>query len=290
MTSGNKICVNRRPTTGRRGHGAWKGCRGPGRPYKESANSRYKSSQNLWVSFLSRRQKLRRLYCSKKEKENLLPKLVSHIEHCLLRIPEGTACTPKKGRAETNRTQMKKQSQQQQQQLIPCNTQMAGSSTNHAALIEQFAALVFHPNNTRTVCLAAQEVRDVDWGKRLMFKVVTTRPVGFQALREALHKGWQALGLHEITRFGEGLFVASFNKIGDRERVLAMGPWHFRQDLLAMKLLTEEPQEKDREECRVQLWVQIHKAPLQQMTKQAIKRVAQEIGDLLDPTLEGAGK
>jgi hypothetical protein len=40
----------------------------------------------------------------------------------------------------------------------------------------------------------------------------------------------------------------------------------------------------------VQLWVQIHNAPLQQMTKKAIKQVAQEVSDLVDPHLEGADK
>jgi Zinc knuckle len=40
----------------------------------------------------------------------------------------------------------------------------------------------------------------------------------------------------------------------------------------------------------VQLWVQIHNAPLQQMTKKAIKQVAQEVGDLVDLHLEGADK
>jgi Domain of unknown function (DUF4283) len=56
--------------------------------------------------------------------------------------------------------------------------------------------------------------------------------------------------------------VVKFKNIRDREKVLSMGPWHFRQDLIAMKLLWDEPREQDREECRIQLWVQIHNAPL----------------------------
>jgi hypothetical protein len=71
-----------------------------------------------------------------------------------------------------------------------------------------------------------------------------------------------------------------------------VGPWHFKQDLIAMKILTEEPCEKDGgdPQCRVQLLVQIHNAPLQQMTKNAIKRVDQEVGELVDSNLEGADK
>jgi hypothetical protein len=36
--------------------------------------------------------------------------------------------------------------------------------------------------------------------------------------------------------------------------------------------------------------VHIHNAPLQQMTKSVIKKVAKKIGALIDPNLEGAKK
>jgi hypothetical protein len=83
--------------------------------------------------------------------------------------------------------------------------------------------------------------------------------------------------------------VAKFSSTGDRE-VFSVGPWHFKQDLIVMKILTEEPCEKDGGDCRVQLLVQIHDVSLQQMTKNAIKRVDQEVGELVDSNLEGADK
>jgi hypothetical protein len=63
------------------------------------------------------------------------------------------------------------------------------------------------------------------------------------------------------------MYAVHFNCAGDQEKIVAMGPWHFRQDFIAMKVLHEEPCEKDKRDCRVQLWVQIHHASLQQMTK-----------------------
>jgi hypothetical protein len=35
--------------------------------------------------------------------------------------------------------------------------------------------------------------------------------------------------------------VAKFNDVGAREKVLSMGPWNFKQDLITMKTLSDEP-------------------------------------------------
>jgi Domain of unknown function (DUF4283) len=105
-----------------------------------------------------------------------------------------------------------------------------------------------------------------------------------------MHKSWCGLGLIDITSVSEGLFVANFKKAGESEKVATMGPWHFRQDLIAIKLLSDYPCEEDKADCTIQLWVQIHKVPLQQMTKAALRKLATELSVLMDPNLEGSDK
>jgi hypothetical protein len=102
---------------------------------------------------------------------------------------------------------------------------MAESSTNHVDLIREFTTLFVRLTNDAFITLDETEVREISWDKSLLFTVVTTRPIGFQMLKESIHKSWFGLGLKEITSFSDGLFMALFHSMGDRKscnnRVLA---------------------------------------------------------------------
>jgi hypothetical protein len=110
----------------------------------------------------------------------------------------------------------------------PTGPIMAGSSKTHAQLIEQFEALMVKPNESSLVSLDLKEVREVAWGKCILIKIVTTRQVSFYTLRESLHKNWNAWGFREVVRFQDDMYVVHFNNASNREKVVALGPWHFR--------------------------------------------------------------
>jgi Domain of unknown function (DUF4283) len=123
-----------------------------------------------------------------------------------------------------------------------------------------------------------------------MMRVVTARPVGFQILKETLHHSCHEYGLTELSRFSEGTYVAQFKNSGGRERVQALGPWHFKQDIIALKPLKNVLTNVDREDCRCQIWVQIHHPAIKRMTRGATQKIVAQIGTLMDPSLEGMEK
>jgi hypothetical protein len=61
-------------------------------------------------------------------------------------------------------------------------------SNDHRALINQFEAMAVRTNSRRTVQLGENEVNDKDWRCCLAVKVITSIPVVFSHLKEALHK------------------------------------------------------------------------------------------------------
>jgi Domain of unknown function (DUF4283) len=84
--------------------------------------------------------------------------------------------------------------------------------------------------------------------------------------------------------------VAEFSTVLARNQVISQSPWHFKQDLLGMKALATAPRESDKAECRTQIWVQLHHAPLCRLEKVTFRRLIGEVGELLDPALEGIAK
>jgi hypothetical protein len=73
---------------------------------------------------------------------------------------------------------------------------METHQATHAKLIQQIEALVVYQREGRSLQLETHTS---------YFKVVTTKPVNFQFLKESMHKSWGHHGMKEIKKLSEGL-------------------------------------------------------------------------------------
>jgi Domain of unknown function (DUF4283)/Zinc knuckle len=109
-------------------------------------------------------------------------------------------------------------------------------------------------------------------------------------LKESLYKSWTAFHLIKVTRCHEGLYLAEFEDMQYRNRVISKAPWHFKQDVLALLPLEMAPEDLDKGRCRVHLWVQLHQAPLSRLGKPAFQKLLVVLGEVIDTELEGMDK
>jgi Domain of unknown function (DUF4283) len=158
-------------------------------------------------------------------------------------------------------------------------TAMDRQNLDHTALVWQFEALVVRPNLNVEVQISTNEICNTNWKCCLALRVVTTRLIIFTHLRESLHKSWVTYNLVNVTRSFEGLYMAEFAQLQDRDRVINKAPWHFKHDVLALLPLTTAPEEVDKERCRIQVWVQLHRAPLSRMIKPTFLKLISVLGD-----------
>jgi Domain of unknown function (DUF4283) len=75
-----------------------------------------------------------------------------------------------------------------------------------------------------------------------------------------------------------------------RGRVYEKGPWHFKQDVLGLKKLVTAPIASDGTAWTSLVWVQFHSKVLRNLSKEAICRLAENIGTVFDMELEGREK
>jgi surface polysaccharide O-acyltransferase-like enzyme len=73
--------------------------------------------------------------------------------------------------------------------------------------------------------LEEQEFKKVAWNRCYLMKIITTKLVGFYV---SLYTKVNTYGLKNVIRFKEGLYVVKFSNVGDREKVVSMGPWRFK--------------------------------------------------------------
>jgi Domain of unknown function (DUF4283) len=166
---------------------------------------------------------------------------------------------------------------------------MANIPPNQRELIAKFESLVVR-NKKPTLTLQKNEMIQENWGQCLLLHLFTTRPVNYLHLKEALMKSWSHLGLDGLTRFSEGAYVVEFESTEARDQIVEKSPWHFKQELIGVKKLNGPPNNQDITECRALLWVQFHCTSIRYLINDAVYRMTESVGEIMDTEFEGREK
>ncbi|KAI8024636.1 Uncharacterized protein LOK49_LG02G00834 [Camellia lanceoleosa] len=123
----------------------------------------------------------------------------------------------------------------------------------------------------------------------LVGKLLTRRPVNFDAMQSTLSSVWQPTKGMQVRVFGDNLFVFVFGHAVDKRRVLSNGRWTFDKHLLMLGEMDPTVQPSDIRLIMVHFWVHVCNLPLILMNKEVGQIVGNTIGQFLDMDFEDGG-
>ncbi|KAL3748142.1 hypothetical protein ACJRO7_009381 [Eucalyptus globulus] len=112
--------------------------------------------------------------------------------------------------------------------------------------------------------------------------------VNFQALTTAMKKSWKIENV-EIKPLENEKISFSFCNEGDKNRVLAGGPWSFSNNLLLLKAWEPDTPPHCYEFKTCAFWVRILGLPLEWNSENMIKKIASSMGKVLEVKTDARG-
>ncbi|XP_057773171.1 uncharacterized protein LOC130992525 [Salvia miltiorrhiza] len=118
--------------------------------------------------------------------------------------------------------------------------------------------------------------------KMIMGKIFSERIVNREALRDNLPSLLKPRGTMEIELIGRNTFAISLDFESDRDRITYDGPWHFFNELMILQQADPSNTAANTTFEQIPFWVQLHNMPIAYMDPHIIRRIGEQIGQVLE--------
>lgn len=139
--------------------------------------------------------------------------------------------------------------------------------------------------------LLEEDVNRIDQVQHaLVGKVIADRPLNKAAIKNMLLKAWGDIEDVQISDVGLNLFLFTFNKEEESQRIFAKAPWFVMNKLISLQRWNAHVSMNELRYNKVQFWVQIQGLPLEFLTVQSADKILSMIGEIQEienPMVEG---
>ncbi|KAL0354063.1 UNVERIFIED_CONTAM: hypothetical protein Sangu_0987600 [Sesamum angustifolium] len=121
-----------------------------------------------------------------------------------------------------------------------------------------------------------------DTGHYLVDRLLTTKTVRFESLRDLLQSVINPIKGMELKAIENNIFLFRFNHSVDKNRALEGCPWSFEKNVLILKEVgeNESPLTANLDWCS--FYVHVHELPIQKMTKDFARYIGNYMGRFVD--------
>lgn len=128
----------------------------------------------------------------------------------------------------------------------------------------------------------ADEAVDDKLSLRLVGRIVTSKPLNFDAVRRTLMHIWSLKEGVVIRAMGPNLFLFQFFHWKDRDKVLNGRPWSFENRLIVIQDIDREQQPLDLVLNSSPFWIRLYNLPFGYQSDERVKMIAKAIGDVME--------
>ncbi|KAJ1394180.1 Zinc finger, CCHC-type [Sesbania bispinosa] len=126
--------------------------------------------------------------------------------------------------------------------------------------------------------------------RTLVGRIVAEKTLNRNVVKEIVSKAWDVKDEVKISDLGPNIYLFTFSEVEKVKKVLEEGPWFIMGHLLSVQYWIPEVSVFEINFDHVYFWVQLHRLPLEYMTVNNARKVAQKIGtvhSIEDPFVEG---
>ncbi|XP_018732771.2 uncharacterized protein At4g02000-like [Eucalyptus grandis] len=120
----------------------------------------------------------------------------------------------------------------------------------------------------------------------LIGKVFANSPINFQAFQSIMKNVWRTEQV-DISQREDGLYVAKFKLLTDKQRISEGGPWVFSGHLVVFKPWIPNTPLHCYDFSTCTFWVQVFGLPLELCTEQIIRKAVMTVGKVLEVRADG---
>ncbi|KAG5548310.1 hypothetical protein RHGRI_013870 [Rhododendron griersonianum] len=121
-----------------------------------------------------------------------------------------------------------------------------------------------------------EELGHPKWQRCIVGHFLDKKPT-FSAVRNIAMRIWERFGIHEVLSNDKGFFFFMFEGEKFRE-LLELGPWHFGDKLLILKLWHPHLKLEKEQLSKIPLWVHFFNVPLEMWTGPGLSHIASSVG------------
>ncbi|CAO2838528.1 unnamed protein product [Amaranthus hypochondriacus] len=151
-------------------------------------------------------------------------------------------------------------------------------------LVEQCSKLALLNEEDDVVVLDgnSDESHDKKISLRFIGRVLTEKPLNFDAFKRTMHHVWSLKEGVLIGSMGSNMFTFQFFHWRDMEKVLDGRPWSFEQRLLVMQEIEEDTQPSDVVLKFSSFWVRLYNLPFSCRSDNHVKSIAKALGECVE--------
>lgn len=160
---------------------------------------------------------------------------------------------------------------------------MASDDDDLHQLVESLKQTTIHEGTSTS---SAQISANNNWKRSLIVKVLTSdQVVRFKSLQSTLLFIWSKYGIQRVSRLSIDCFKIDFQSEITLTQVTNDGPWNFNNDFLLIERMKPDLAIKEYTFNSIDLWVQLHDLPGNQLTPVIIVNLLHNYGTLfpIDP-------
>lgn len=150
-------------------------------------------------------------------------------------------------------------------------------------LVEKCAKLNIIPKEDDIVDLGDgfEEDQDDKLSLRLVGRVLTDKPLNFEAVKRTFLHVWNLKEGVIIRSLGANLFVFQLFHWKDRDRIIVGRPWCFENRLLVLQEIDENVQPSDMVLNFSPFWIRFYNLPFGYRSNDKIRAIAAAVGEVM---------
>lgn len=162
---------------------------------------------------------------------------------------------------------------------------MASDDDAILQLVDSLQSTTIHDGSETSI---VQFSGNKNWEQSLMVKVLSSdQTVRLEGLQGTLMFIWGKYGICRVSQVSDAVFMVEFASMESITQVILDGPWSFNNDFLLLQRMKPNLAFKDYTFPSIDLWIQLHDLPNNQLTPAIIGNLLHNYGELfpIDPLL-----
>ena len=162
----------------------------------------------------------------------------------------------------------------------PISKSMAIESLSDEALIQKLSGVhISSASEDSSIKIHQAHVIERDWNLAIIAKVIAQKPLNDTSLINSLIRLWKINPDTKFSPQGSGKFLVTFKSENEMNRILFKGPWIVRNELIVVQKIKGEEDLIGEVVNHVELWMQLHHLPLEQISNNGISQIIEHLGE-----------